>query len=135
MQGLRCAARPDPGPAELARQPAHTAGGAHGEAIPDDSSIYMALEDTAIALIGYAPSQVPPPRTEAYARAVITSTGLGSGEVDRLVCDCMIRRARVTQFPSRPPGPAHPGPPPAGRPHNGEWLIWPGLASTSRETP
>ena len=50
------------------------------------------------ALAGYAPSQVPSLlRTEAYARTVITSTSLAAGEADRLVYDCMTRRARVTR--------------------------------------
>ena len=85
--------------AELARQTrAHGWWRPYRQAINEDLSIYGALEDAACSLAGYAPSQVPPfLRTEAYARTVITSTGLGSGEVDRLVYDCMIRRARVTR--------------------------------------
>jgi transcriptional regulator with XRE-family HTH domain len=85
--------------AELARQTrAHGWWRPYGQAIPEDLSIYAALEDAACSLADYAPSQVPPfLRTEAYARTVITSTGLSSGEVDRLVYDCMIRRARVTR--------------------------------------
>ena len=85
--------------AELARHTrAHGWWRSYGQAINEDLNIYGALEDAACSLTGYAPSQVPPLlRTEAYARTVITSTGLGSGEVDRLVYDCMIRRARVTR--------------------------------------
>jgi transcriptional regulator with XRE-family HTH domain len=70
----------------------------YGQTIPEDLSTYRSLEDAACSLTGYAPSQVPPLlRTEAYAHTVMTSTGLGSGEVDRLVYDCMIRRTRVTR--------------------------------------
>jgi transcriptional regulator with XRE-family HTH domain len=51
---------------------------AYGGTIPDNFGIYTALEDAASALSGYAPSQVPGLlRTEAYARTLITSTGLG----------------------------------------------------------
>jgi transcriptional regulator with XRE-family HTH domain len=69
---------------------------AYGQAIPDDFSVYTALEDAAIALTGYAPFQVPSLlRTDAYARTLITSPG--SREADRPVYDCMTRRARVTR--------------------------------------
>ena len=69
---------------------------AYGEAIPDDFSICTALEDTASAPTGYAPGQVPGLlRTDAYAHALITSTS--SGETDRLVHDCMARRALLTR--------------------------------------
>jgi hypothetical protein len=71
---------------------------AYGQAIPDDFSIYTALEDAACALAGYAPAQVPGLlRTEAYARALITSTGPGSGEAERLVYDCLARRVLLTR--------------------------------------
>jgi transcriptional regulator with XRE-family HTH domain len=85
--------------AELARHTrAHGWWRPYGQAILDVLSIYTALEDAAIALTGYAPGQVPPLlRTEAYARTVISSTGLGSGEVDRLVYECMTRRTRITR--------------------------------------
>ena len=85
--------------AELARQTrAHGWWRPYGQAINEDLSVYAALEDAACNLSGYAPSQVPPLlRTEAYARTVITSTGLGNGEADRLVSDCMTRRVRVTR--------------------------------------
>jgi transcriptional regulator with XRE-family HTH domain len=64
------------------RKPGFTAGGArYGEAIPDDFGIYTALEDAASGLAGYAPGQVPGLlRTEAYARTLITSTGLSGRE-------------------------------------------------------
>ena len=69
---------------------------AYGEAIPDDFSICTALEDPASAPTGYAPGQVPGLlRTDAYAHALITSTS--SGETDRLVHDCMARRALLTR--------------------------------------
>lgn len=71
---------------------------AFGEAIPDDFGIYTALEDAACALAGYASGQVPGLlRTEAYARILITSTGLSSQEVDRLVYDCLTRRVLLTR--------------------------------------
>jgi transcriptional regulator with XRE-family HTH domain len=70
----------------------------YGQAIPDNLSIYEALEDTATALTGYAPGQVPALlRTDVYARTLITSTGLAGAEADRLVHDCMTRRARITR--------------------------------------
>ena len=70
----------------------------YGEAIPDDFGIYAALEDAACALAGYAPCQVPSLlRTEAYARTLITSTGLSSREVNRLINDGLARRAMVTR--------------------------------------
>jgi Domain of unknown function (DUF5753) len=69
---------------------------AYGQAIPDDFSIYEALEDAASALTGYAPSQVPSLlRTGPYARALITSPS--SGEADRLVHRCLDRRALLTR--------------------------------------
>jgi hypothetical protein len=83
--------------ATLARQTrAHGWWRAYGEAIPDDFAIYEALEDTASALTGYAPGQVPDLlRTDAYARALSISTS--SGEADRLVNGCMTRRALLTR--------------------------------------
>jgi len=70
----------------------------YGEVIPDDFSVYRVLEDTATGLAMYAPSQVPGVvRTEAYARTLITSTGLTGGDADRLVYDCLARRALVTR--------------------------------------
>lgn len=58
----------------------------YGETIPDDFGIYAVLEDAASDLAGYAFCQVPGLlRTEAYARTLITSTGLRGEEVDRLV--------------------------------------------------
>jgi hypothetical protein len=71
---------------------------AYGQDIPDDFAIYEALEDTASALTGYAPGHVPGLlRTEPYAHALIASTGLSSGEADRLVKGCMTRRALLTR--------------------------------------
>lgn len=59
---------------------------------PGGFSIYLALEDAACALTGYAPGQVPPLlRTEPYARTLITSTGPGSADADRLVHECLAR--------------------------------------------
>ena len=70
----------------------------YSEAIPDDLDIYQVLEDAACGLAMYWPSQVPALlRTEAYARTVITSTGLNSGDADGLVHDCLTRRALVTR--------------------------------------
>ena len=74
---------------------------AYGEGIPDDFSIYAALEDAACGLVGYAPSQVPGLlRTEAYARTLITSTCPGGEEADRLVYDCLARRVLLTRASS-----------------------------------
>ena len=83
--------------AELARQTrAHGWWRAYGQAIPGDFGIYEALEDAACALKGYAPSLVPGLlRTEGYARALITSASCL--EADRLVHDCLARRALVTR--------------------------------------
>ena len=73
---------------------------AFGEAIPD-FGIYTAPEDAACGLVGYASSQVLGLlRTEAYARILITSTGLSSQEVDRLACDCLTRRVLLTRVRS-----------------------------------
>jgi transcriptional regulator with XRE-family HTH domain len=89
--------------AELARQTrAHGWWHTYGQAIPEDFSIYAALEDTACALTGYAPSLVPGLlRTEGYARALITSTSTSTStsnqDIDELVYDCMTRHARVTR--------------------------------------
>ncbi len=66
--------------------------------IPDDFSIYTALEDAACVLAGYAPAQIPGLlRTQAYARTLVSSTGLGGEEADRLVFDCLARRALLTR--------------------------------------
>ena len=47
---------------------------------------------------GFASGQVPGLlRTEAYARILITSTGLSSQEIDRLVYDCLTRRVLLTR--------------------------------------
>ena len=71
---------------------------AYGGTIPDDFGIYTALEDAACALAVYAPGQVPGLlRTEAYARALLCSTGLGGDEAGRLVYDCLARRALLTR--------------------------------------
>lgn len=71
---------------------------AQGEVIPDDFSIYAALENTACSLAGYAPSLVPGLlRTEAYARALLANHDAGSAEIDRLVYDCLARRVRLTR--------------------------------------
>jgi len=71
---------------------------AYGEAISDDLGIYQILEDAASGLSVYAPSQIPGLlRTEAYTRALITSAGLSGGEADRLVFDCLARRALLTR--------------------------------------
>ena len=71
---------------------------AYGGTIPDDFGIYAALEDAACAVAGYAPSQVPGLlRTEAYARTLVTGTGLGGEEADRLVYDCLARRVLLTR--------------------------------------
>ena len=73
----------------------------YGGTIPDDFGIYAVLEDAASDLAGYAPCQVPGLlRTEAYARALITSTGLGGREADRLVYDCLARRVLLTRASS-----------------------------------
>lgn len=70
----------------------------YSEAIPDAPGIYQVLEDAACGLAMYAPGQVPALlRTEAYARILITSTGLSSADADRLVHDCLTRRALVTR--------------------------------------
>jgi transcriptional regulator with XRE-family HTH domain len=77
----------------------------YGGTVPDDFGIYTVLEDAASDLAGYASCQVPGRlRTEAYARTLITSTGLGGREADRLVYDC-----------PGPPGAADPGQLPADR--------------------
>ena len=71
---------------------------AYGGTIPDDFGIYTALEDAACALTAYAPSQIPSLlHTEAYARTLISSTGLDGEEVDRLVYDCLARRVLLTR--------------------------------------
>jgi hypothetical protein len=71
---------------------------AHGQAIPDDFSIYAALEDAACHLTAYAPAQVPALlRTEAYARTLAASTGHTSTEVDRLTGECLTRQVLVTR--------------------------------------
>ena len=71
---------------------------AYGGTIPDDFGIYTALEDAACALTAYAPAQVPGLlRTEAYARALFSSPGLGGDEAGRLVYDCLARRALLTR--------------------------------------
>ncbi len=71
---------------------------AYGEAIPDDFSIYTALENAACSLASYAPSLVPGLlRTEAYARTLLTRRDASSGEGDRLVCDCLARRVLLTR--------------------------------------
>ena len=71
---------------------------AYGATIPDDFGIYMVLEDAASDLASYAPCQVPGLlRTEAYARALITGTGLNSAEGARLVCDCLARLVLLTR--------------------------------------
>ena len=71
---------------------------AYDQTIPDEFSIYTALEDAACTLAGYAPWQVPGLlRTEAYARTIITSSDRSGGEVDRLVDECMARRVMVTR--------------------------------------
>ena len=70
----------------------------HDQAIPDDFSIYTALEDAASRLVGYAPAQVPGLlRTEAYARAVTATISLSSGDVDLLVYACPARRRLLTR--------------------------------------
>ena len=91
--GLTCAL------AELARHSrAHGWWRAYGQAVPDDFSIYEALEDAASALAGYASYLVPTlMRTEGYAGALVASTGIGGQEADRLVYDCMIRRVLLTR--------------------------------------
>ncbi|HTT55223.1 MAG TPA: helix-turn-helix transcriptional regulator [Streptosporangiaceae bacterium] len=69
-----------------------------GGAIPDDFSIYQVLEDASCGLAVYAPGQMPGLlRTEAYARTILTSAGLSGEEADRLVHDCLARRALVTR--------------------------------------
>jgi hypothetical protein len=71
---------------------------AYGGTIPDDFDIYTALEDAACALAVYAPGQAPGLlRTEAYARALVSSTGVGGDEAGRLVYDCLARRALLTR--------------------------------------
>ena len=71
---------------------------AYGGTIPDNFSIYTALEDAACALAVYVPGQIPGLlRTEAYARALFSSTGLGGDEADRLVYDCLARRVLLTR--------------------------------------
>lgn len=71
---------------------------AYGEAIRGNSGVYTVLEDTACGLTVYAPSQIPGLlRTEAYARALVTSPGLGEEEADRLVSLCLKRRVLVTR--------------------------------------
>ena len=98
VRGLRCSARPDPGTGRAGRDTRMHWWRAYGQDIPDDFGIYTALEDAACALTGYAPTQVPDLlRTEAYARALMTSTGCGSGEADRLVYDCLDRRVLLTR--------------------------------------
>jgi transcriptional regulator with XRE-family HTH domain len=70
----------------------------HDQAIPDDFSIYTALEDAACRLVGYAPAQVPGLlRTEPYARALTAISGLSNRDVDRLVYDCLARRRLLTR--------------------------------------
>lgn len=91
--GLTCAL------AELARHSrAHGWWRTYGQAVPDDFSIYEALEDAASALAGYASCLVPTlMRTEGYAGALVASTGIGGREADRLVYGCMTRRVLLTR--------------------------------------
>jgi transcriptional regulator with XRE-family HTH domain len=71
---------------------------AYGEAIPDDFSIYTALENAACSLAIYAPSLVPGMlRTEAYAHALLANRDAGSVEGDQLVYDCLARRVLLTR--------------------------------------
>jgi transcriptional regulator with XRE-family HTH domain len=85
--------------ARLARHTrAHGWWRAYGQGIPDDFGVYEALEEAACALTRYAPSLVPGLlRTEAYARALITSARPGSDDADRLVYDCLTRRVLLTR--------------------------------------
>ena len=99
VHGLRCPARSDPGTGRAGRaNPGDGWWRAYGGTIPDDFGIYTALEDAACALAVYAPGQIPGLlRTEAYARTLISSTGLGGEEADRLVYDCLARRVLLTR--------------------------------------
>jgi len=69
-------------------------------AAPGDFSVYAELENEAAELLGYACSQIPALlRTGAYARTLLTAArpGTGTGEVDRLVAECVARQALVTR--------------------------------------
>jgi hypothetical protein len=69
-------------------------------AAPGDFSVYAELENEASELLGYACCQVPALlRTGAYARTLLTAArpGTGTGEVDRLVSECVARQALVTR--------------------------------------
>jgi transcriptional regulator with XRE-family HTH domain len=71
---------------------------AYGEAIPDDFSIYAALENTACSVASYAPSLVPEMlRTEAYSRALLANRDADSAEGAQLVYDWLARRVLLTR--------------------------------------
>ena len=73
--------------------------------------MYAELENEAAELLGYACCQVPPLlRTGAYAHTLTTTArpGTGTGEVDRLVTECVARQALVIR--ASPPLPATIGP-------------------------
>jgi hypothetical protein len=68
-------------------------------AVPGDFSVYAELENEASELLGYACCQIPALlRTGAYARTLTAARpGSGTGEVDRLVSECVARQALVTR--------------------------------------
>jgi hypothetical protein len=83
--------------AELARQ-TKAAGWWHSysETIPKQLSIYATLEEAASGLLGYASGLVPALlRNEAYARALVMSTGPSPADIDQLVHECLSRQASV----------------------------------------
>jgi Domain of unknown function (DUF5753)/Helix-turn-helix domain len=70
------------------------------DALPGNFSVYAELENEAAELLGYACCKIPALlRTGAYARALLTTArrGTSTGEVDRLVSECVARQALVTR--------------------------------------
>ncbi len=69
------------------------------EAVPGGFNVYDELENEAAELRGYACCQIPALlRTGAYARTLTAARpGTSTGEVDRLVTECLARRALLTR--------------------------------------
>jgi len=69
------------------------------DALPGQFSVYAELENEAAELLGYACCQIPALlRTGAYTRTLMAARpGTGTGEVERLVSECVARQALVTR--------------------------------------
>ncbi len=68
-------------------------------AVPGDFSVYAELENEAAELLCYACCQIPALlRTSSYARTLTAARpGTNTGEVERLVSECVARQALVTR--------------------------------------